>query len=95
MNISYDEACSLWCLLKQCPKKERQQYGARKKISEDERIKQTRHRNRLHATHTRLRKRIFSAVLKLREENKKIQMDITSKSNENLHINENFFDNYY
>ena len=60
----------------------------------------TRTRNRIHAQHTRLRKRIFNEVLKLREDNKStsIPMDVsvntnTTTSSEPIH--EDFFEIFF
>jgi hypothetical protein len=110
MKITYTESLQLWHLLSQCPKKLRENYGKRKKVSETERKNITRIRNRLHAQHTRLRRKIFSEVLKLRSDNnnKSTPMSIssnemqgvsfTSSSTDNLQmmtsIDDDFFDNF-
>ena len=110
MKITYTESLQLWHLLSQCPKKLRTCYGKRKKISENERKTMTRIRNRLHAQHTRLRRKIFSEVLKLRSDNnnKSSPMSISSnemqsvsfssESTENFQmitsIDDDFFDNF-
>jgi len=109
MKITYTESLQLWHLLSQCPKKERVHYGKRKQVSETERKNITRIRNRLHAQHTRLRRKIFSEVLKLRSDNSKsIPMSISSNemqsgsfasaSTDNVQmmtsIDDDFFDNF-
>jgi hypothetical protein len=95
MKISYTESLQLWHLLAKCPKKIRTSYGKREFKSQAERKLITRVRNRLHAQHTRLRKRIFSEVLKLRDsykKNKTITSDEMQGLPADVEIDDYFFD---
>jgi len=65
LNLSIEDAKQLDILgiLQSCPRKARTKYGKRKFMTDDERVKLTRIRNREHARSTRKRKKIIMEAL--------------------------------
>ena len=95
MNITYGECRDLWPILKKSPKNLRKPYGKRVNQSEKVRRDTARIRNRVHAHHTRMRKRIFAEVLQQLNSLRQTKQAKNIIIIENVQIDEDFFDHEY